>query len=145
MEQTLIILKPDATEKNIIGECLRRFENSGLKIKKLEMRRLTMAQIQKFYGHLKGKISNKMFKNIAKFMTSSPVVLAILEGKEAIQKVKEICGPTNPKEAPKGTLRGDFSKDDLIKNKLTDKETRNVIHRSATLTESRQERKILGF
>ncbi len=142
-EKTLIIIKPDGVRKNLIGECLRRFEKRGLKINALRMVKLKESFLKRFYHHLKSEISSKLFKAIISFMCSSPVVITILEGEKAIKKVREICGLTNPQEAKKGTIRGDFSSGDLAKSTKQNKVTRNIIHSSGGEKEAKKEIKMV--
>jgi len=142
-EKTLIIIKPDGVKKNLIGECLKRFERKGLKIITLRMVKLKESFLKKFYFHLKSEVSPKLFKAIIDFMRSSPVVITILEGEKAVKRAREICGSTNPQEAKKGTIRGDFSSDDLVKNAKQDRATRNIIHSSAGKEEAKKEIKMI--
>lgn len=138
-QQTLIIVKPDGVSKGLIGEVLGRFEKAGLNILAVEMLKLSKPFISDFYAHLKAKLPEKILNLIYDFMTSGKVVMAILEGEDAIKKARAICGPTNPAEAPKGTIRGDFSDDDLVKNNKLGKPTRNVVHASASVEDALKE------
>ena len=106
MEKTLIILKPDCVEKGLIGEVTSRFEKRGLKIAGMKMSSLSEAILKEHYSHLKDK---PFFPSILKFMQSSPVILMVIEGKEAVEVARQMCGPTNSRKAPAGTIRGDFS------------------------------------
>ncbi|MEM3060428.1 MAG: nucleoside-diphosphate kinase [Candidatus Anstonellales archaeon] len=105
-EQTLIILKPDCLIGGFVGEVIRRFERRGLKIIAMKMMRLEDSLLDEHYAHLKNK---PFFSSIKKFMKSAPVIVAVLEGKECVRVVREMCGPTNPRNAAPGTIRGDFS------------------------------------
>lgn len=136
VQQTLIIVKPDGVSKGIIGEVLGRFEKAGLKIKEMEMLKLSRPFVSNFYAHLKTKIPEKTLHAILDFMTSNDVVMAIFEGKDAIKKARAVCGPTNPAQAPAGTIRGDFSNDDLIENTKRGIATKNVVHASSSVEES---------
>lgn len=138
-EQTLIILKPDAVQKGIVGICLKRFEDSGLIIKQKHKLELDRKFVDKLYKHLEGKISEKLLENTKKWMLSDYVVAAVLEGGNAIARARKICGKTNPAEAGKGTLRGDFSDEDLLENAKHDIETHNVVHSSGSREEAKQE------
>ncbi|NCO23049.1 nucleoside-diphosphate kinase [bacterium (Candidatus Moisslbacteria) CG12_big_fil_rev_8_21_14_0_65_36_11] len=138
-EKTLIIIKPDGVRKNLIGECLRRFEKEGLEIINLKMAKFKKPFVKVFYSHLKSKVSRKLFQTIIDFMCSHKIVIAVLEGEGAVKKARKICGPINPKEAKKGTIRGDFSSDDLIENTRRNRATRNIIHSSGSKIEARRE------
>lgn len=106
VERTLSIIKPDAVEKNAIGQILSRFEAAGLKIVAMRMALLSEAEAAGFYAVHKDR---PFFKDLIKFMTSGPVTIQVLEGENAIQKNRELMGATNPKEADKGTIRADFA------------------------------------
>jgi len=107
IERTLSILKPDALEKGIIGKIIDRFESNGLKPVAVKMKKLTREEAAGFYAVHKDR---PFFGELVDFMTSGPVVIMVLEGENAIAKNREIMGPTNPKDAPPGTIRGDFAK-----------------------------------
>jgi nucleoside-diphosphate kinase len=105
-EQTLSIIKPDAVQKNHIGEILSRFEKAGLKIAALKMKELSRKEAERFYAVHKER---PFFKDLVDFMVSGPVVISVLEGESAIQKNRDLMGATNPKEAAPGTIRADFA------------------------------------
>ena len=142
-EKTLIMIKPDGVQKKLIGEALRRFEKAGLDITHLEVRTIKKPMARKFYAHLRPKLHPKLFDNIVEYISSGKVVVGILEGENASKRVRALCGPTNPTEAPKGTIRGDFGEGDmrvLIKKK---KAIRNIIHSSESHKHAKKEFKIL--
>lgn len=101
-ERTLSIIKPNAMKKNIIGQIVSTFEINGLKIAALKKTSLSKDLCEKFYEEHKER---PFFGELVQFMTSSPVVLMVLEGENAIQKNRDIMGGTNPEEAKEGTLR----------------------------------------
>ena len=107
LEQTLSIIKPDAVRKNHIGAIIHRFESHGLKVAAMKMLHLTTEQASQFYHIHKER---KFFGELVSFMTSGPVVIMVLEGKNAVLLNREIMGATNPKEAKPGTIRADFQK-----------------------------------
>jgi len=117
IERTLVVIKPDGVEKGLIGEIISRFERKGLKIKALKMFKFTREQAEEFYKVHKGK---SFFNDLMEFITSGPVVAMILEGDSAVKVVRLMIGPTDGREAPPGTIRGDFA---LSKS-------RNIIHAS---------------
>jgi nucleoside-diphosphate kinase len=106
IEQTLSIIKPDAVEKNVIGEIYTRFEKANLKIVKAMMVHLTKEEAEGFYAVHKER---PFFNDLVKFMTSGPVMIQALEGDNAVLKNRELMGATNPKEADAGTIRADFA------------------------------------
>jgi nucleoside-diphosphate kinase len=105
MTRTLVLLKPDAIERNLIGELIKRFELANLKIKALKMLRLSEEQARKFYAAHKTK---PFYENLVKYITSGKVVALILDGDNAINKVRALMGATDPSKALKGTIRGDY-------------------------------------
>jgi nucleoside-diphosphate kinase len=106
MEQTLIILKPDAVERQLVGEILSRLENKGLRIAEMKMLRITAEMAKRHYAEHAQK---PFYPGLEEYITSGPVVAAIIEGEEAVAVVRRMVGPTNGIEAPAGTIRGDFS------------------------------------
>lgn len=106
MERTLLILKPSAVQRGLVGEVLARFERKGLKIVALKMAMLTPEVLKQHYAHL---VSKPFYPLIEASMLASPVVLCCIEGVEAVQVVHEMCGSTNGRRAFPGTIRGDFS------------------------------------
>ena len=106
MERTLSIVKPDGTEKNVIGEVLARFEKNGIKIIALKMVKLSKEDAEGFYTVHKER---PFFGSLTDFMSRGPIVVMALEGENAIAKVREIMGATNPEEAADGTIRKDFA------------------------------------
>lgn len=117
----------------------RRSRNANKSIKNAEAEKNFM---RNFYSHLKSKLNKKLFDNIINWICSSEVVVAVLQGNNAVAKTRKICGPTNPKEAKKGTIRGDFSNDDLVKTAKQNKPVHNIIHSSGSREEARKEIKM---
>lgn len=106
MERTLIILKPDCVQRGLCGNVISRFENRGFCISGMKMVQLGPELLREHYAHIADK---PFFPGIEKFMSSSPVVVAVIEGKDAVESVRAMCGPTNARKAAPGTIRGDFS------------------------------------
>ncbi|WP_064087330.1 nucleoside-diphosphate kinase [Eikenella corrodens] len=106
VERTLSIIKPDAVAKNVIGKIYSRFESNGLKIVAAKMKHLSREEAEGFYAVHKER---PFFAELVKFMTSSPVMVQVLEGENAVAKNRELMGATNPKEAAPGTIRADFA------------------------------------
>jgi len=117
MEQTLIILKPDCMQQRIAGEVISRFEKAGFEIVASKVMRLDSAILREHYSHVADK---PFFPEIEGFMSSGPVMPMILAGDDVIAKVRELLGPTNSKDAPAGTIRGDLGTDMM----------QNVVHAS---------------
>ena len=105
-ERTLIILKPDAVQRGLLGAIFSRFEARGFSIAGMKMVKLSPAILKEHYAHIADK---PFFPGIASFMSSCPVVVAVVEGKEVVQVTRDMCGPTNARKALPGTIRGDFA------------------------------------
>ena len=106
VERTLSIIKPDAVKKNVIGKIMARFEDAGLKVVAARMMHLSRAQAEGFYAVHRER---PFFKDLVDFMISGPVLVQVLEGKDAIARNRELMGATDPKKAAKGTIRADFA------------------------------------
>jgi nucleoside-diphosphate kinase len=106
LEQTLSIIKPDATRRNITGEIISRFEKAGLRVVAQKRMQLSTAQAEAFYNVHKAR---PFFRSLVEFMTSGPVVVQVLEGDNAIAKNREVMGATDPSKAAAGTIRKDFA------------------------------------
>ena len=105
-ERTLSIVKPDGVARNVVGEVLRRFESAGLRIVALKLVRLDRKEAEGFY-HVHRE--RPFFPSLVEFMTSGPIVPMVLEGEDAIAKVRGIMGATDPAKAAPGTIRKDFA------------------------------------
>ena len=106
MERTLSIIKPDATNRNIIGKINSMIEEAGLKIVAQKMIKLSKEQAAMFYAEHQGK---PFFDNLVNFMSSAPVVVQVLEADDAITLYRKIMGSTNPDVAEEGTIRKNFA------------------------------------
>jgi len=106
MEKTLVILKPCCLQRGIIGEVVQRFEKKGLQLCGMKMIQLTDEVLKEHYAHLAHK---PFFKRIKDSMMISPVIVCCWKGLDAIQVVRAMAGPTNGRQAPPGTIRGDYS------------------------------------
>jgi len=106
MERTLIIIKPDALHRNLVGEIIRRFERKGLKISGMKMVQLDDLKLDEHYAHHKDK---PFFDDLKSYMKISPVILMVLEGPEVIDAVRLVVGSTRGVEADAGTIRGDLA------------------------------------
>jgi nucleoside-diphosphate kinase len=106
MEQTLIIAKPDAVQRGLVGEIISRFERKGLKLIGLKMVHLDETILR---GHYVEHVEKAFYKGLEDHMKSSPVVVMAWEGFECVESVRTLVGATNPRTALAGTIRGDFS------------------------------------
>ena len=104
-EQTLFIVKPDAVARKLVGQIIARFEAKGFKILKLKMFTFSKAQAQEFYSVHSSK---PFFGELVDFITSGPVVVAVIEGNNAVATTRILVGATKSYEAAPGSIRGDF-------------------------------------
>lgn len=105
IEQSLVIIKPDAMQKRLAGTIIQRLEDKNLQIKKLKFMQLSRPMVEEHYQHLKEK---PFFGELVSFMISAPVICMVLEGEAAISVIRRMVGATNALEANPGTIRGDF-------------------------------------
>ena len=106
VEQTLVIIKPDAVQRGLIGEIIGRLEKRGLKIIGMELRMIDRATAERHYAEHHGK---PFYEGLVRFITSGPVVTMVLEGPNAVELSRLTMGKTKPEEATPGTIRGDFA------------------------------------
>lgn len=126
MERTLIIFKPDAIQRALFGEIMERFDKKGFKIVAIRMLRLVGGTFYAHYFHLKDK---PFFDELRKFMETTPVIVVVLEGYEAVAVVRSMVGETNGRVAMAGTIRGDYS----LSNQA------NLIHASDSVKNAKAE------
>ena len=106
MDRTLVICKPDAVKRGLVGEIVDRLERKGLRLVALELRTIDVVTAGRHYAEHEGK---PFYDSLIEFITGGPSVLLVAEGPEGTWKiVRTLMGPTNPVEAPPGTIRGDF-------------------------------------
>lgn len=166
-ERTLVLIKPDAVQRSLVGEMISRFEKVGLKIVGLKMFVPSKEQIRQQYAPSRKdveawgqrSIENQLkigreikvppyehgmvlFKRVEKFMSAGPVVGMVLEGNQAVEIVKKIVGATEPLNSDVGTIRGDYTLDSYQMADADDRAVRNLIHRSASKEEAEKEIKI---
>lgn len=108
MEKTLVLLKPDAVQRGLVGEIVARLERTGLKIVGMKMMLVSDELAHRHYGEHAGK---PFFAGLTSFITSGPLVAMALEGGGAVAIVRKTMGATNPAESPPGSVRGDFGSD----------------------------------
>jgi len=106
MERTLVIIKPDAINRSLVGEIISRFERKGLKMVAIKMEQLNPYKLKEHYAQHKDK---EFFEELINYMSSIPCILIVLEGKEVVDVVRRMIGSTFGREALPGTIRGDFS------------------------------------
>jgi nucleoside-diphosphate kinase len=126
VEQTLIIAKPDALQRGLVGEMIRRFEAKGLKLIGIKMMALSNELLSAHYAE---HLEKPFYADLEQFMKSSPVVVMAWEGYECVNSVRLLVGTTNPRQADAGTIRGDFAIG----------QGRNLIHASDSARSGREE------
>ena len=126
IEQTLSIIKPDAVKKQIIGEIQTRIHQAKLDIIAIKMVRLTKEQAEGFYAEHQDK---PFFANLVNFMMSGPIVVQVLQGENAVERYRQLMGPTDLSKAAAGTLRADFA------NSMRE----NAVHGSDSLASAERE------
>ncbi|HUE75376.1 MAG TPA: nucleoside-diphosphate kinase [Chloroflexota bacterium] len=126
MERTLIVLKPDAVQRQLVGTILERFEKRGLRITAMKLMQVDRPLAEKHYAVHAGKF---FYEGLVNYITSGPVAVMVLEGVEAIGVVRKMIGKTRPHEAEPGTIRGDFALTGL----------RNLVHASDAIETAQAE------
>jgi len=106
VERTLVIVKPDAVQKRVAGQVIARFEAAGLRILAVRMVHLTVGEAEGFYAVHRAR---PFFASLTAFMNQGPCIPMVLEGENAIARVRELMGATNPAQAAPGTIRKDFA------------------------------------
>ncbi|MGX6961407.1 nucleoside-diphosphate kinase [Vagococcus xieshaowenii] len=127
-EQSLVMIKPDAVKRLLIGQIIQRFENKGLTISNIKMATLTPELVAEHYPHL---VEKTFFHEISDFMTSGPSVFMIVEGDNVVEIIRTMIGVTNIVDAAPGTVRGDFGNAAVYHE--------NVIHASDSVTSAQEE------
>ena len=108
MEKTLVLLKPDAVQRGLSGEIIKRLERTGLKIVGMKLMRVSEELANRHYGEHVGK---PFFDGLVGFITSGPIVAMAIEGDNSVAIVRKTMGATNPADSPPGSIRGDFGAD----------------------------------
>jgi nucleoside-diphosphate kinase len=126
MQKTFVIFKPDAMEKRIVGTVLSRFEAAGFDVIGCKMSVLSPGLLREHYAHVADK---PFYPEIEKFMHSRPVIMMALQGKDVVQRVRDLLGPTDSRKAAKGTIRGDFGTEMM----------KNVVHASDSVDNAKAE------
>lgn len=130
MEKTVVLIKPDGMKKKVVGKIIDRFEREGLELVGLKLINLTQEILDTWYAHHKDK---PFFKDLSSFMKETPVVAMVLTGENAVNRVREVIGPTDSRQAPPSSIRGQHGED----------VQRNVVHASDALERAEFEIKLL--
>lgn len=163
-EKTLVLLKPDAVQRNLIGDIINRFERVGLKIVALKFVIPTKEQVYTHYvknkeeitalgqrsidGKRKGgaivdddptELGTKIIDRMVRFLSSGPVVAIVLQGHQAIAITRKLVGSTEPLQSAMGTIRGDYTVDSYVIADTDDRAVRNLVHASSNAQEAEYE------
>lgn len=141
LQTTLVLLKPDAVRRGLIGTILSRLERAGLAILALKMLvpERGLAEQHYLYEDIAARHGETVWRNLVTFLCSGPVVAVAVAGDRAVEVVRKLCGPTEPLQAPPGTIRGDFCHHGIGLSKAAGQALRNVIHASASVEEATRE------
>jgi nucleoside-diphosphate kinase len=166
-ERTLVLLKPDAVQRSLVGEIISRFERVGLKIVALKFLIPTKEQAYKHYvkseeeiealgrRSIEGKkksgivvdedpkeLGQKIIDRLVKFLVAGPIVALVLEGNQAVAITRKLVGSTEPLQSDVGTIRGDYTIDSYLLADQGDRAVRNLVHASANVSEAEYEIKV---
>jgi nucleoside-diphosphate kinase len=148
MERTFVLVKPDAMKKNLIGKIVSKFERNGLRVAAMKMAKADMKLASRHYPDGLGeaiarkatkagvqtedpkKYGKKILKWLREFLVSYPIVAMVLEGDNAVSKVRDIIGYTDPAAADKGTIRGDYGEDSVLQSNIEKRPVYNLVHAS---------------
>ena len=142
IQRSLVVLKPDTVQRGIVGEVLQRFERVGLKIVGMKMVMPDEDHYRAHYEDIGKMISRRgeeAFQYNLRYMTTGPVIAIVLEGVEAVPLVRKIVGPTEPKSAEMGTIRGDYSHMSFGYSDARGIGVPNLVHASGDPDEAKQE------
>ncbi len=140
IEKTFVAVKPDGVQRGLIGEVIRRFENAGLKIIGMRMDWIDKDFAKKHYTEdIAKRRGEQVRKNLLEYITQGPIVVMALEGVNAIDSVRKIVGPTEPKTAPPGTIRGDYAHVSFSYADDKDISIKNIIHASGDAKDAEYE------
>ena len=142
MEQSLVVLKPDAVQRGISGEVIARFEKAGLKIVGMKMVQPDKEHFKQHYEGISKLISRwgeDIYEITLAHMTESPVIAIVLEGVDAVEHVRKMVGATDPKDSAPGTIRGDFTHIARAYTNERGATLPNIVHASGDVNEAKQE------
>jgi nucleoside-diphosphate kinase len=139
VERTLVVLKPDAVARGLVGRLIQRFEDAGLKIVALTLRTMDAEFTRRHYFDLEERFGKGVYDVTATYMQSGPVVGLVLEGVEAVANVRRLVGPTFPNQAAPGTIRGDFAHISKAYTDVAHRPIANLVHASGNADEAKYE------
>jgi nucleoside-diphosphate kinase len=140
-ERTLLLFKPDALARGLVGAILQRFEAAGLQPMEFRRTLFDVDRLEKHYAELRIKHPRAYERN-AGYLPGKPVLAVILEGTDAVAKVRRLVGPTEPATAPPGTIRGDYSSDTIALADAENRGLRNLVHAADSVESAEREIRI---
>jgi nucleoside-diphosphate kinase len=140
IERTLVLLKPDAVKRGLMGEIMTRFEKAGYKIVGVKLKQADSKMAGEHYGEdIIARRGEKVRNMLMEFVSTSPVLAMVIEGVEAIENVRMMVGATEPKAALPGTIRGDYAHVSYKHADAKDKVVENLIHASSDANDAQRE------
>jgi nucleoside-diphosphate kinase len=139
IERTLVLLKPDAVTRGLVGRVLARFEDALLKIVAVKMVRMDADLNRQHYFDLEDRFGPEVYNAVAAFMQTGPVFAVVLEGVDAVAIVRKLVGATYPDQAAPGTIRGDFAHQSKAYANANGLPVANLVHASANPGEAKRE------
>jgi nucleoside-diphosphate kinase len=139
VERSLVLLKPDALLRGLVGRLIQRFEDAGLKIIGVKMKQMDADFTRRHYFDLEQRFGPSVYNATAAFMQQSPVIALVLEGAEAVANVRRIVGKTFPNESAPGTIRGDFAHASKAYSEARNQVVANLVHASGNADEAKYE------
>lgn len=139
VEKTLVLLKPDALARGLVGRLIQRFEDAALKIVGVKMKHMDAEFTRKHYFDLEERLGSEIYNSTATFMQSDPVIALAIQGVDAVVKVRKIIGITYPNDAAPGTVRGDFAHQTKVSSEASGKAVMNLVHASGNSKEAKYE------
>ena len=139
VERTLVLFKPDAVSRGLVGRVLARFEDAQLRLVAAKMVWMDADLTKRHYFDLEERFGPEVYATMAEFMQSGPVIAVVLEGVEAVACVRKLVGPTYPDQAPPGTIRGDFAHVSKAYANAKGLPVANLVHASGNAEEAEYE------
>ena len=139
IQRTLVLIKPDGVQRGLSGDIIQRFEKVGLKIVGMKMLWIDKNFARSHYVGVAERKGEKVMDMLLDLITMGPVIAMVLEGVDAVPVVRKICGPTEPKEAQPGTIRGDYAHVSYAYSDRVSEAVRNVVHASGEPEEAEHE------
>lgn len=139
IQRTLVLIKPEAVQRHLVGKIIQKFENAGLKIVGMKQVWVDKEFGKKHYFDVAERHGEKILSSLIDYISEGPVIAMVLEGSSAVENVRKLVGPTEPKSAPAGTIRGDFSHGSYHNFDSKEAAVRNIVHASGKPEEAKQE------